>query len=445
VSKSIIVIGGGMAGTAAAHTLVKRGYKVTIMEQNDRLGGRMYSRMADSAVIEMGAGFISKCYTNVLAFMAEVGLGDCLYRQHGSSGIVRGGRVKMATFGTLLDSSVLSWGAKFRALSLVASILSHWHRIDMHEPWRLDVYDTGSIADMFHGIAGKELLEYVLQPMFNGYFYWSPEQTSRAMLYFAGKGLLTGGTCKVRGGLQQIPEKAAVGSTVLLEHAVKEVQRRDDGSYDIVAMHQNKEKVLRADGIVCATTASAVPKIFHDLSDRQRAFFESVQYSATAVVGRAYPQNQTRGNKGIAFPRSEGGKLAAVTVWPEPTTNGTATSSLKIYVSGTVGAAVCKEPEVQIAQTLDRGLESVRAAVLEPGARPAAEFVQRWPEALPLFAPGHFKRLRAFAAGEIENPAQNLVFAGDYIGGPFIEGAFTSGVDAANRLADSMERGRHDQ
>ena len=71
-------------------------------------------------------------------------------------------------------------------------------------------------------------------------------------------------------------------------------------------------------------------------------------------------------------------------------------------------------------------------------ATPISTHVQRWPEALPMFEPGHFKRLRSFANGEIENPKQALVFAGDYIGGPFVEGAFTSGVRAAERLHERL-------
>jgi oxygen-dependent protoporphyrinogen oxidase len=62
----------------------------------------------------------------------------------------------------------------------------------------------------------------------------------------------------------------------------------------------------------------------------------------------------------------------------------------------------------------------------------------RWPHALPYFDVGHIRRLSKFAGGEIETG--RVVFAGDYLGGPFIEGAVTSGQAAARRLLESFQR-----
>jgi protoporphyrinogen/coproporphyrinogen III oxidase len=79
-------------------------------------------------------------------------------------------------------------------------------------------------------------------------------------------------------------------------------------------------------------------------------------------------------------------------------------------------------------------MEPVRPALLIGNPKPIATNIQRWREALPLFDVGHFRRLKAFENGEIEDIKQPITFAGDYIGGPFIEGAFTSGLRAAERL-----------
>jgi predicted NAD/FAD-dependent oxidoreductase len=40
--------------------------------------------------------------------------------------------------------------------------------------------------------------------------------------------------------------------------------------------------------------------------------------------------------------------------------------------------------------------------------------------------------------GEIEDPVEPLTFAGDYLGGPFIDGAFVSGIKAAMRLEEKL-------
>lgn len=434
MKKYIVVIGGGLAGTSAARTLVERGYKVAIVERNDYIGGRMHSHLVDGAAIEMGAGFIIKTYTNLLSFLTAAGLSTRLYRQHSKSGIVRGGKVQMATLGTLTGNKAISWRAKLQLLPLALRTAVAWSRLDHHAFWKAAAYDERSVADMFTGRGGKEFLEYVVQPILNGYCYWTPEHTSEAMLLGTCKAALSYETYKVQGGLQRIPEKAAEGSTVLLEHTVKEVRRGTDGLYRVDVEHGGKQKTLRVDGIICATTASVISRIFPDLGKRQRDFFESINYSSTALVARAYPKAETRGDKGIAFPRAEGTDLSTVTVSPEPGSGNVALAAVKVYASGAAGKKFCGESDEAITAALTTAIKLVQEAVLTPDSKPLATLVQKWPEAIPMFDVGHFKRLQAFEDGEIEDPAQAIAFAGDYLGGPFMEGAFTSGLQAAERL-----------
>ncbi|MET0779322.1 MAG: NAD(P)/FAD-dependent oxidoreductase [Candidatus Saccharimonadales bacterium] len=436
MKKHIVVIGGGMAGTAAAYMLVGRGYDVTIIEKDDRLGGRMRSEVSGNIAIEMGAGFITNAYTNVRAFLASTGLGVQLYGQRGSSGILRGGKVAVVNPGTILGGGVLSWRAKLRAVAVLMTVLIGWRQLDFQEPWRAAKYDTQSVAELLRGRAGNELLERVVQPILNSYFYWSPERTSAAVLLVIGKAMLRGGTYKLRGGLQQIPQRAAEGSRTLIGHAVTRVQRNPTGVYDVTVEHEGKLRKLQADGVVCATTASVVSKIIPDLSDRQQAFFSSVEYSSTVVVAQTFKKEQARGTQGLAFPRKEGSAVAVVTVSPEPDTlgRGPKLSVVKIYASGAEGALLCRQPDKAIITTLTAAMAPVRKAVLYEGAKPISTYVQRWHEALPIFEAGRAKQLEAFMNGEVEDPNHALVFAGDYIGGPFIEGAFTSGVMAADRL-----------
>jgi protoporphyrinogen/coproporphyrinogen III oxidase len=66
--------------------------------------------------------------------------------------------------------------------------------------------------------------------------------------------------------------------------------------------------------------------------------------------------------------------------------------------------------------------------------------VQRWPEALPEFGVGSICQLRRFARGEVE--WGRVVFAGDYLHGPLIEGAVTSGLQAADRLLTRLKNPR---
>jgi phytoene dehydrogenase-like protein len=59
-SQSILIIGGGAAGLAAARDLSRAGLKVIVLEARDRIGGRVFTRRdTDSPVpIELGAEFV---------------------------------------------------------------------------------------------------------------------------------------------------------------------------------------------------------------------------------------------------------------------------------------------------------------------------------------------------------------------------------------------------
>jgi monoamine oxidase len=72
----IVVIGAGLAGLAAADELRRGGAEVSVIEARDRVGGRVRSqRMANGAVIEMGAEFILPGNTLMRELAERLGLG----------------------------------------------------------------------------------------------------------------------------------------------------------------------------------------------------------------------------------------------------------------------------------------------------------------------------------------------------------------------------------
>jgi protoporphyrinogen/coproporphyrinogen III oxidase len=439
MAKHIVVTGGGIAGTSAAHWLVTQGYRVTIVEKDDRLGGRIRSHLVQGTAVEMGAGFMTKGYTNLWAFLAETGLDKRLYRQHSNSGLFRNGRITMISPSALAGSRLLSWGARLHVLPLLIKTLLAWPSLDIHASWRAARYDTRSMADMYSGKSGKEFLEYALQPLLNSYFYWTPEHTSQATLLMLCKSVFSHGVYKMQGGLQRIPEQAAEGSTILLAHTVKKVQQ-SKASFFVHVEHSGNTTALKADGVICATMATAVPKIFPDLTGPQKQFFNAIKYSSGALVARTYELEQTLADKAIAFPRNEDTGLAAVTLSSEPGVSGKPTlATIKTYASGANAKPFGKLSDDALAEKLISEMGLAQAAVLLNSPTPAALHVQRWPEALPFFDVGHFKRLEQFEKGGIEDPEHALTFAGDYIGGPYMEGAFTSGQRAAERLHNRLQ------
>ncbi|KAE9616979.1 putative spermine oxidase transcription regulator Homeodomain-LIKE family [Lupinus albus] len=71
----VIVIGAGLAGLAAARQLLSFGYKVAILEGNDRPGGRIYTKKVGSegnfAAVDLGGSIITGIDANPLAVLAR--------------------------------------------------------------------------------------------------------------------------------------------------------------------------------------------------------------------------------------------------------------------------------------------------------------------------------------------------------------------------------------
>ncbi len=73
-----IVVGGGLAGLAAALELADGGASVTLLEARPRLGGATFSFERDGRVLDNGQHVALRCCTEYLAFLGRIGAADRL-------------------------------------------------------------------------------------------------------------------------------------------------------------------------------------------------------------------------------------------------------------------------------------------------------------------------------------------------------------------------------
>ena len=73
--KSVIVIGGGLSGLSASTLLTKQGFRVTLIEQKNRLGGRTFSfeDSTTSETIDNGQHVMMGCYVYTLRWLGMLG------------------------------------------------------------------------------------------------------------------------------------------------------------------------------------------------------------------------------------------------------------------------------------------------------------------------------------------------------------------------------------
>jgi oxygen-dependent protoporphyrinogen oxidase len=426
--KQIAVIGGGIAGCAAAHYLVRAGYEVTIFEQNDYLGGRMHTVPVRGLNIDTGASFMTDIYTNMLAFLREAGVEQELQPRKSRVRIMRNGKAIDISPSVLLGGRWLSFGAKARLLREGAALASAWRNLDLHNYPRALKYDLLTVAERYGSQSAKELLRYGIEPLLNGYFYWSSDHTSNAVCMLHLKWWLTQKqTFIMPGGLGGVAAAAAEGSRVMLHTTVESINRQSD-KIIINYRYGSIKRAFKADAVVCAVPAPLVTKILSGLNARQKKFFTPIQYSSTVVASYCIAQSRPRiAPHAITYPEGESKYLNALTYMSELSDRAVL---VKLYAKGDVGAELCGRNDAEIHKLL-----SGEAPIpLESAFRTGNYLIQRWPAAIPMFDVGHFQRLKDFADGIIESKDMPLVFAGDYIGGPFMEGAFTSGMQAADRL-----------
>ena len=74
IKKSVLILGGGIAGLAAARELARRNIQVTVLEAQNRLGGRIHTIHDGRLPIELGAEFIHGESKPLLSAVSEAGL-----------------------------------------------------------------------------------------------------------------------------------------------------------------------------------------------------------------------------------------------------------------------------------------------------------------------------------------------------------------------------------
>ena len=133
----VIVVGGGIAGLAAATRLVDGGHEVTLYERRPSLGGRAYSIVDEttSDVIDNGQHLFMGCYSSLRRFLGRIGATGKLRFQDDLQVAFRhpdGSTSRLRTaplpapfhlLGGLLGFATLSWRDRF-AMAKVAAALT---------------------------------------------------------------------------------------------------------------------------------------------------------------------------------------------------------------------------------------------------------------------------------------------------------------------------------
>lgn len=434
---SVVVVGAGIAGLTAAYRLAKRGLNVTVLEASDRVGGRMSTDRRDAYVIDRGAQFLSDGYAVIGELLHELGLAGQLHRASGWSGIVRNGAVRRINARhpwSPASSGLLGWRDTFRLARASIALARRTRHLPLGDYAGWHAMDDADGADWIAATFGTNALEYLFEPMLEGFYFQPPERMSRAWPAILWSfGMRGNGAAALAGGIGSLPDALARTLDVRLSTPVRSIATDAAG-----VRIDTGAGVLRADCVVLATTASTARALYAPASEVEARLL-GTRYSATINIGFAVPQGVSAATLagdiyGLLIPRRERQVIAAVALESRKCRQYVPRGELlNVMLSGSAGARLVRASE-----------QSVLAEVMPelgnyfPGIAQKIRFAHfcRWPEAEPCSPIGRGADLRQYRVQW--RPGMKVILAGDYMGIPCTEGAAESGKWAASAVGTAL-------
>jgi oxygen-dependent protoporphyrinogen oxidase len=484
-SGSVVVVGGGISGLAAAYEAAGTGARVLLAEAADRLGGKIRTEHVDGFVVEAGPDSFISYRPAATELARELGLGDAIIRTNEPRSVFirAGGRLvrmpdgmglvlptRMAPFVT---TRLFSWPQKLRA------------GVDVVLPRRLDGADV-SIGSFLRARLGPAMVDRLADPLLGG-IYGAPvdelslfavvpqlrdyERQHRSLLLASlaqgraararSKAAAAGGQGGTRGG-PTTPGGASAGGAAgsgspvlslagglgsLVDALADAIRRSADVEIRLgtrvtgLARDGARTRVTLADGtrltpdaVVLAAPAPATAALLADEVPAAAAAIDAIPHGTTGVVTLGYRE------EALTRPLPGHGILVAT---DEPLAVGACTlTSAKWAGRAPDGTILVRAflPE-RSAAVLAGDDEAVAGAVhldlvtlLGLRELPVLRRVARWQEAMPRYTVGHLDRVAAAEAALAARP--ELLLVGGAFHGVGIPECISRGAAAGRRAAE---------
>ncbi|HEX9839961.1 MAG TPA: NAD(P)/FAD-dependent oxidoreductase [Anaerolineales bacterium] len=443
--KTVTVIGAGLAGLSAAYDLQRAGWRVTVLEARDRVGGRVYSvrSFSNGLVAEAGGEFIEDSHAHMLALVKQFDL------KLGRVGSWQGQEGDWASFegksGPMSDANI--WGT-----NLPSEIRKIWaalaelgkHVPDPHWPQaapEAQRLDRQSTAEWLNGLNVHPLAKNDFVQHVRSEYTTEPERHSlldlarnAAMFYSTAE---RKSNWRVIGGNDLIPRALADGlSDVRLNTVVTSISAMDDG---VMVAHKtgNSYRTISSAFAILAVplTTARLIKFDPPLPPAHQRMINEVSYGAVTKVMIQY-------RKRFWNDKGWNGRLATdapiVYTWHATSHVDAEDGIITVYTGGEPGAKLAALPDG----------ERIRVAVAEvekvfPGSSELIEHTTTvaWPNEP--FTRGSYM---ALGPGEVTahwrtlfEPAGRLFFAGEHATAyqGYMEGAVESGQRVAASIISS--------
>ncbi len=448
----VIIVGGGMSGLSLAWYLknMSRGWEITILEADSRVGGKAWTEKRDGFVIERGVNGVLDNKPSTLELAAALGLRPL--RSNDSSRIryvVRNGCLARlpASPGQFLSSPVLSWWGKLRLLCE-----------PFIPPGQADIDE--SLADFARRRLGDEAYRYLIDPMASGIYAGNPERLSlkacfprihelemeygsliRAMIKLQAKAKKSGregpsaGPSGVltsfEGGMEDLVSvlRNALEDEITTNAKVQSVERSSDGWQ----VELEGGDSLSCSHLVLSLPAYEAARIIRGESPHLFRLFSFFEYPPIAVcafgIKRDLIENSLNGF-GFLTPFCESRRVLGA-LWDSSVFINRAPNGYHLIRCLMGGMRNRHILEMQDRQIMDLALCELKE-LLGLKAEPAFGLVFRWERAIPQYHVGHFSLLEEIRKELSTLP--NLFIRCNWVGGVSLNDCIANSKTMAQRM-----------
>jgi oxygen-dependent protoporphyrinogen oxidase len=276
------VIGAGIAGTSAAYKLKKAGFDVTVFEERDRVGGRIWSIQKGDFLMDLGTSAYLGTYKEAIELIHEVGLGREFTTRPALGGFPREGTNHYIDYTKMLSAGfktkLLSTPAKIKALRMLADVYKVRKSLGYDRYDQLEAVDTETVREYCRRVLNEELLQWLGRPLVSGTWVADDNDTSVALLLWTVRNMLAPNVYNLNSGVVGLPTKLATYVDTRLEHAVSNVT--DNGtSVDVTYSEKGgPEKTQSFDTCVIAATAEPAMKMYPQMDDVTTELYANTRY-----------------------------------------------------------------------------------------------------------------------------------------------------------------------
>lgn len=471
----VVVIGAGIAGLAAAHGLLDRGARVTVLEASDRVGGKLLPGEIAGARVDLGAESILARRPEAVALAREVGLADRLQPPATAT-------ASLWTRGALRPMPKGHVMGVPGTASALAGVLSDegLARIERDADLpRTEIGDDVAVGEYVAARLGREVVDRLVEPLLGGVYagdayrislrsavpqlfeaartHTSLTEAVRGIQQRAAAAQQTGPVFMgIEGGVGQLPLAVAEsvrarGAEILTRTPVTELRRLASGGWRVVAGDGGTgargagadPRVLHADAVVVAVPAPAAAGLLRAEAPAAAAELAAVEYASMALVTLAYRRADVTLPEGSGFlvPPVDGRTIKAST-FASQKWGWIADENPDLLILRT---SVGRYGETAILERDDAGLVEVSRTDLREAtglsAVPVETRVTRWDDGLPQYPVGHHARVARLR--EHLGKLPGLAVCGAAYDGVGIPACVASAAAAVDQIHGDLRAVRH--